>query len=423
MLNSHAVNIPFPVWSQCEPRMFSAIPAVPRNRGVRVRQSPSYVPGYRPDTHPYSLHILVVFAIVEKLQNKVRNMEQELVQLRAKMCHCNDSMNRQMPEADSVTQPNNGNHNGNAQPLQASDEIAVDPEHVSVDQGSLQEQGEAPAMSDKSKGNTPNLLPDQSEPTALNEPNGLRHASAPRPNEKRQKVHSKKIVCAHCSGTHFIWLCNSFKSLPLNNHWNRAHELRLCFRCLLPHLAKNCRKRAICGINHWKLTHNRLLHDEERRQIIWYSRYDTRSIWPPGNGNWNQITSHKSTAENKRMRPVPPSVHKDTCRDTQNRYPDFSASSEPPSGEIHNHPYGVLNSMPTGLTESESSLEVHGTESESNTDSIPVPPGGKIGSSLEAHATESETSLEVHATESESSTAPSSGQFELSDLKPMPPQS
>ncbi len=205
-LNSRAVNTPFPVWSQCEPRMFSAT-QVSGHQGGRARQSPSYVPGYRPDTHPYSLDILVVFAIVEKLQNRVRNLEQELLNLRAKMCHCHDSMNRQMHNADSVTQPNNGDHNGNAQPVQAS----VSPEHGSVDQGSLQEQGEAPAMCAESNRNTPieNSLPDHSELPAVNELNG--HTSVPSHVEKRQKVHSKKIVCAHCFGTNFIWFCNRFK--------------------------------------------------------------------------------------------------------------------------------------------------------------------------------------------------------------------
>ncbi len=418
-LNSHAVNTPFPAWSQCEPRMFSAIPAVPRNRDGRVRQSPSYVPGYRPDTHPYSLDILVVFAIMEKLQNKVRNMEQELVQLRAKMCHCHDSMNRQMPEADSVTRPNNGDHNGSAQSMQASEEISVSPEHGSVDQGSLQEQGEAPAMSAEANGNTSNSLPDQSELPAVNELNGPSHASEPCQVEKRQKLHSKKIVCPHCSGTHFIWFCNSFKSLSLDNRWKRARELKLCFSCLLPHLARNCRKRAICGLNHCKLTHNRLLHDEERRQIIWYSRYDTRSIRPPGERNWNRATSVKSTMHNesivsgKIFASREPSSGKtlivnevSTGMPPSDDQSDFGSSLEAHATETE-------LSLEVHATESETSLEAHATESESTTDSIPVPPGRSLDNY--------ESSLEAHGTESELSTAPSSGQFELSDLEPTVP--
>ncbi len=432
-LNSRAVDKQCePMLSQCEyePRMFSATPAVPRNRGGRVRPEtvpcmkhveekryPSHIPGYRPDTHPYSLDILVVFALVEKLQNKVRNLEQELLNLRAKMCHCHDSMNRQMPEADSVTQPNNGDHYENAQSMQASEEISVSPEYGSVDQGSLQQQGEAPAMSAESNGNIPkeNSLPDQSEPPTVNEPNGLCHTPAPCLNETRQKVHSKKIECAHCTGTHFIWFCNSFKSLPLNNRWNRARELKLCFRCLLPHLAKNCPKTAICGINHCRLTHNRLLHDENRRQMIWYSRYDTRSIQPPGERNRNQATGVKAAS-------TPLHSLKSTVDNKSIPSGKIFASSEPPVAKTH-----ILNEvsicMPPG-GEIGSSLEALATESESIPDPIPAPPGGPLEnyeSSLGAHGTESESSLEAHATESKSSTAPSSGQVELSDPKPTPP--
>ncbi len=79
--------------------------------------------------------------------------------------------------------------------------------------------------------------------------------------------------------------------------------------------------------------------------------------------------------------------------------------------------------MPPG-GEIGSSLEALATESESIPDLFPVPPGGPLEnyeSSLEAHGTESE-SLEAHATESESNIASSSGsQLEMSDLKPMPP--
>ncbi len=167
-LNSHAVDTVDTLFqtrsqfaskmsSRYEPGMFSAtqvgahLGACARPEAVphmkHVARNPSHIPGYKPDTHPPSLDILLVYAIVQKLQMQVQNMEQEIIKLRAKMCHCHDSMNRQMHSADSVTQPNNGDHNGNAQSMQASEEIAVSPEHGSVDRGSLQEQVEAPAMS------------------------------------------------------------------------------------------------------------------------------------------------------------------------------------------------------------------------------------------------------------------------------------
>ena len=98
------------------------------------------------------------------------------------------------------------------------------------------------------------------------------------------------------------------------------------------------------------------------------------------------------------------------------------ASSEPPSAKTH-----ILNEVSTCIPpggDIGSSLEAHATESEYVPDPFTAPPGGPLEnyeSSLEAPATESESSLEAHATESESSTTPSSGQFELSDLKPTPP--
>ncbi len=45
-------------------------------------------------------------------------------------------------------------------------------------------------------------------------------------------VHSHGKVCALCGGTHFIGLCEEFKSLTIDDRWNRARQLKLCFRCL-----------------------------------------------------------------------------------------------------------------------------------------------------------------------------------------------
>ncbi len=80
----------------------------------------------------------------------------------------------------------------------------------------------------------------------------------------------------------------------------------------------------------------------------------------------------------------------------------------PPSDEIPNHPYGVLTSMPTGL--SDSSLEVHGTDSDYRLNSSA--PWWRNWVLSWSTCNWKWVSLEGH-----SSTAPSSGQFELSDLK------
>ena len=38
--------------------------------------------------------------------------------------------------------------------------------------------------------------------------------------------------CKVCKGRHGVWRCDKFKDLPVQERWNTAKRLKLCFRCL-----------------------------------------------------------------------------------------------------------------------------------------------------------------------------------------------
>ncbi len=114
-------------------------------------------------------------------------------------------------------------------------------------------------------------------------------------------------------------------------------------------------------------------HDEHRRQLIWYSRYDTRSTQPPSDRSRNQDTSNKSTDVNengttgKASAPEPPhgykrvfsthetsSGYKGSSMDTLDMFSELSATSEPFSGdswapalevELPGPPYGIMRKL------------------------------------------------------------------------------
>ena len=76
-----------------------------------------------------------------------------------------------------------------------------------------------------------------------------------------QSVQSEPKKCAHCGESHAIWFCNNFKSLSVEDRWNKVKELGLCFRCLSAgHLGRDCKNVSLCNIDDCKANHNRLLH-------------------------------------------------------------------------------------------------------------------------------------------------------------------
>lgn len=75
---------------------------------------------------------------------------------------------------------------------------------------------------------------------------------------------SKTKICKVCSDNHDIWNCSIFKQLSAAQRWNKAKELKLCFRCLgSGHSGSTCNRMKVCGIQGCRKNHNRLLHCEE----------------------------------------------------------------------------------------------------------------------------------------------------------------
>ena len=67
--------------------------------------------------------------------------------------------------------------------------------------------------------------------------------------------------CKVCKGHHGVLRCDKFKDLPVQERWNTAKRLKLCFRCLGgDHHGQTCVRTRVCAINNWKDNHYRLLH-------------------------------------------------------------------------------------------------------------------------------------------------------------------
>ena len=64
-----------------------------------------------------------------------------------------------------------------------------------------------------------------------------------------------------CNGNHGVWRCDKFKDLGIQERWDTAKRLNLCFRSLgADHRGLTCVRSRICGINSCRETRNRLLH-------------------------------------------------------------------------------------------------------------------------------------------------------------------
>ena len=78
-----------------------------------------------------------------------------------------------------------------------------------------------------------------------------------------------------CNGQHGVWRCDKFKDLGIQERWNTAKRLNLCFRCLGgDHRGQTCVRSRMCGITNCRETHNRLLLvsknrvQAERKQVV-----------------------------------------------------------------------------------------------------------------------------------------------------------
>ena len=77
-------------------------------------------------------------------------------------------------------------------------------------------------------------------------------------SETKQKYTNR--TCVICNQSHGIWACETFKSMNINQRWDKAKEFKLCFRCLSDtHRGERCPRSRICGINGCTYNHNRLL--------------------------------------------------------------------------------------------------------------------------------------------------------------------
>ena len=77
------------------------------------------------------------------------------------------------------------------------------------------------------------------------------------------KAYSKPAsqTCKFCNGPHGIWHCKTFQELKECDRWEKAKELKLCFRCLgYDHMGGFCKRSRVCGIQGCRRTHHRLLH-------------------------------------------------------------------------------------------------------------------------------------------------------------------
>ena len=74
-------------------------------------------------------------------------------------------------------------------------------------------------------------------------------------------------ACKVCGEGHPVWLCNKFKEMTVLKRWETAKQHGLCYRCLgANHVGQSCTRSRIRGLNGCIDTHNRLLHEDKRRE-------------------------------------------------------------------------------------------------------------------------------------------------------------
>ena len=111
--------------------------------------------------------------------------------------------------------------------------------------------------------------------------------------QSEQKGKSKQ-ACKFCNGPHGIWNCKTFQDLRESDRWEKAKELKLCFRCLgHDHVGGSCKRSRVCGIQGCTRTHHRLLHTKPESN----QNQTVRSENVPRNGDTAQslITEGEST--------------------------------------------------------------------------------------------------------------------------------
>lgn len=88
--------------------------------------------------------------------------------------------------------------------------------------------------------------------------------SSHRKPERTFHVNPSKTIeksCPMCAEKHRIWDCRKFKGLAVEKRWEKAKEMRLCYRCLKSnHTGANCKNFRKC--EKCQKLHHKLLHKE-----------------------------------------------------------------------------------------------------------------------------------------------------------------
>ena len=106
-----------------------------------------------------------------------------------------------------------------------------------------------------------------------------------------------------CNGNHGVWRCDKFKDLGIQERWDTAKRLNLCFRSLgADHRGLTCVRSRICGINSCRETRNRLLHvykDRNKTLVLSNELIKVKlppwKIWTVHGGNFTFINSFDKT--------------------------------------------------------------------------------------------------------------------------------
>ncbi|XP_045448243.1 uncharacterized protein LOC123656620 [Melitaea cinxia] len=75
---------------------------------------------------------------------------------------------------------------------------------------------------------------------------------------KAQNVYEKVVNCPMCNQSHFLFNCETFKSLSIEDRIKKAKDVKVCLNCLRPgHMENRCN---LVSCKYCKKRHNTLLH-------------------------------------------------------------------------------------------------------------------------------------------------------------------
>ena len=96
--------------------------------------------------------------------------------------------------------------------------------------------------------------------------------------ETHRKTAYMSRPCKVYNGQHGVWRCEKFKAMSVQERWDAAKRLHLCFHCLAGnHFGQTCVRTRICGINNCRDKHNRLLHTYRIQQQDGIEQIEERS--------------------------------------------------------------------------------------------------------------------------------------------------